>query len=526
MLTFKVFTLKKLTIAIFHLGFIVIIIGAGITRFYGVDGLMSIRENQEKDYFLSQKTFVNVGFYENDNLYKNSFPVEFNYLSKNKFEKKIKFNNKEFKINLKKIIPNAVEQIVSDKNGIPILYFTYVEGSQTKEFYIKSGEKKEMLQNSFSFNSDIKSDLNINYIDNKLNLSSKYQIFYSSMKDSTKGFCKPDSVFELKSNYLYRWNNSTLILNSFFPSARIDLKSSKNKNLDALYFEISNEKEKKEIIVFGKQNIEGELKYLTLNNNKISIDYGANKIILPFTIKLNDFELTRYLGSKSPSSYKSNVLLKDSQNNFQENFEIYMNHVLNYDGYKFFQSSYDDDEQGTILSVNKDYWGSLFTYIGYTLLFIGMFLTLFNKNSRLRYLMKKINEINFKSFLLIIVTTLLTTNLFSQNNIPKINKAHAEKFGELYVLDFGGRIKPVNTLTSEILRKLTHRTTFNDLTSDQFYLSLILFPDDWAKVPLIKVTDPNIIKEFKIKGKHMSLNELYKNDVYKLQMMFINYKML
>jgi len=53
-------------------------------------------------------------------------------------------------------------------------------------------------------------------------------------------------------------------------------------------------------------------------------------------------------------------------------FKIFMNHVLDYNGYRFFQSSYDQDEKGTILSVNNDP-GKWPTYLGYLLLGIGMF---------------------------------------------------------------------------------------------------------------------------------------------------------
>ena len=35
-----------------------------------------------------------------------------------------------------------------------------------------------------------------------------------------------------------------------------------------------------------------------------------------------------------------------------------MNNVLDYQGYRF-QSSYDQDELGTVLSVNHDFWGYL-----------------------------------------------------------------------------------------------------------------------------------------------------------------------
>jgi len=139
---------------------------------------------------------------------------------------------------------------------------------------------------------------------------------------------------------------------------------------------------------------------------------------------------------------------------------------------------------------------------------------IFNINKN--YLFRYKNTYKLISAILLLIFTIASAKSFSQD-VPQINKNHAAKFGELYVLDFGGRIKPVNTLTSEILRKLTHRTTFNGLSSDQFYLSLILFPEQWANVPLIKVTNPVIIDEFKIKNKHISLNALYKNNIYLLQ---------
>ena len=42
-----------------------------------------------------------------------------------------------------------------------------------------------------------------------------------------------------------------------------------------------------------------------------------------------------------------------------------MNNVLDVKGYRFFQASYDQDEQGTVLSVNRDVAGRTITYTGY-----------------------------------------------------------------------------------------------------------------------------------------------------------------
>ena len=51
-------------------------------------------------------------------------------------------------------------------------------------------------------------------------------------------------------------------------------------------------------------------------------------------------------------------------------YDIYMNHVLDQDGYRFFQSSFMPDEKGTVLAVNHDQWGKWITYSGYFLLYI------------------------------------------------------------------------------------------------------------------------------------------------------------
>lgn len=60
------------------------------------------------------------------------------------------------------------------------------------------------------------------------------------------------------------------------------------------------------------------------------------KIKVPFSIKLNDFILDRYPGTDNPSSYASEVTLVDDADNYRRDQRIYMNHVLDYKGYRFF----------------------------------------------------------------------------------------------------------------------------------------------------------------------------------------------
>ena len=89
-------------------------------------------------------------------------------------------------------------------------------------------------------------------------------------------------------------------------------------------------------------------------------------------------------------SYSSDIIVEDARSKDYP-YKIYMNHVLDHDGYRFFQSSYDQDELGTVLSVNRDP-GKIPTYVGYFLLGLGLFFNIVNPRSRFRKLSKMINE--------------------------------------------------------------------------------------------------------------------------------------
>ena len=100
------------------------------------------------------------------------------------------------------------------------------------------------------------------------------------------------------------------------------------------------------------------------------IRYGSKVYDLPFSVKLNDFIAEKYPGTdKSYSSFASEVTVIDEET---FDYRIYMNNILNYKGYRFFQASFDPDEQGTILSVNHDSLGTFLTYLGYILLYFGL----------------------------------------------------------------------------------------------------------------------------------------------------------
>ena len=92
-----------------------------------------------------------------------------------------------------------------------------------------------------------------------------------------------------------------------------------------------------------------------------------------------------------------------------------MNNILNHRGYRFFQSSFDPDERGTILSVNHDYWGTLFTYVGYYLLYFGLLAILLSKGARMEFLRKQLKAFDRKKSKLLIILFFIPAFIQSQN---------------------------------------------------------------------------------------------------------------
>ena len=111
----------------------------------------------------------------------------------------------------------------------------------------------------------------------------------------------------------------------------------------------------------------------------VALDDGT-VLDLPFSLRLEEFAIEHYPGSGAPMDYRSDVTVLPSG----ESFTISMNHILKYDGFRFYQADYDDDLQGSILAVSHDPWGIGITYCGYLLLLISMIGFFFEKGTDYR----------------------------------------------------------------------------------------------------------------------------------------------
>ena len=154
--------------------------------------------------------------------------------------------------------------------------------------------------------------------------------------------------------------------------------------------------------MIGKAGIRPTSSLLKCDDLFFSIGYGSKEMDVPFNVTLDDFRLLKYPGSDSPSSYESDITINDPKNDYSSSHNIFMNNVVDYGGYRFFQSSYDwSDDQAkkagldpdiTILSVNHDFWGNM-DYLCRLFSFgVRSLGTLFNPSSRFVDIRKKGNQ--------------------------------------------------------------------------------------------------------------------------------------
>ena len=400
---------------IFHASFVIILIGAGVTRYAGYEGIMQIPEGETENKMLSLEPYLQITIKDGDKVYYQEYQQEFTSLFKdmNKFSHEINFDNKKLVLNYKDFV------------------------------FAKKGSAKMGLLN-------IEASLNGKTQETKL------------------------------------------------PGLR------------------------------GQKGMEREL---TFDNISVKLEYGSKIVNLPFSIKLNDFQLDRYPGSMSPSSYASEVtVIKEDGKTYD--YRIFMNRTMHEGNFLFFQSSYFPDETGTVLSVNNDP-GKWPTYLGYFLLTVGLILNFFDKKSRFWKLTKFVSSRNLASVAVAITFLFSTNSLFANeeasaskeaqilnylNKHQNESKETAEKFSKLVTQSNGGRMKPLSTLNLEIIQKLSGKSTLFGMNADQLVLGMLSRPDIWSELKVIKIKTPKLKKFLGVdeNEKFIAFSEVFKDGKYLL----------
>ncbi len=538
---------EKLGTLILHLSFVLILIGAFITRYISYEGVMAIKEGQTEHQMFSDKFYLTVfvdGDHQGEMRRKtHEKPLILSQATHNNFSIKGRFSGTPYQIKYKDFIMGATENIIEDANGD--LYLKLVESGDGNrhEHFLKDGEVQNIHNILFSFNKETEGAINIfSNQDDQYTIKSPFGGEYMVMATQAQGLVYADSLQDFNLRALYTMGGTSFVLPEPAMRGKIEYTSDGNwKDMnsdDALIVTVKSEGVEKDITLLGARGKMGIPISFTQGNLEYTLFFGSKVYDLPFSIHLKEFIAAKYPGTLSSfASFKSKIRVEDEE---PFDYDIYMNHVLDHRGYRFFQASYNysnstlreaHEPDITVLSVNHDFWGTWTTYVGYTLLYISMIWILSEKNSRFGDIRRRLKKLkNKKAKMLSVFILLFGLNTFAQEygqehdhhhsedsehvhseehvarkphlgfnqheidsliNLLAATKEHAEKFGKIVIQDAGGRMKPINTFSSELIRKVSKSDHYKGLNSDQVFLSMTQYPDLWFEVPLISLKRGN-----------------------------------
>ncbi|MDH5602563.1 MAG: cytochrome c biogenesis protein ResB, partial [Cyclobacteriaceae bacterium] len=522
----KLYRKEKLVSFLFHVAFITIILGAAVTRYIGYEGVIHIREGESSNVFVSDNVYVTVMIEEGDQSIEDDQKVLFSPLSGGKYNKSFDVKGNTFDLALTEYIPHAKYELVADPEGGAVLTLVTSGQGGRVDKYLRQGHPEMVGDMLFSLNgTEGEGDISIVKNDTGFVFKAPVPLRYMKMADQSMGTLEENQWHPFEQRHLYVAGGTSFVYKDYNPHARLKLMPTDDKNstlADAVTFKVTKGETSKDITVIGGKGISQTEVTTEIEGARVTIGYGAVLLQLPFHLELVDFQLERYPGSESPSSYASEVILKDEAQGIHKPFRIYMNHILEHRGFRFYQSSFDQDEKGTILSVNHDYWGTFITYWGYFFLFAGLIAIFFSKNTRFSKLSQMVDRVHRKRAELTIVVLLFLT--FSQvyahegDDLPAPSVAHSSAFSSILYQSNEGRIMPLNTITGDILRKVVKKNEYKGLNADQVFLGMITHPTVWREEKMIRVNHKDLDQLLGVEEKYTSfINFFTPEGQYKLK---------
>ncbi|CAM4071106.1 cytochrome c biogenesis protein [Gillisia limnaea] len=536
---YKLFTAKRWPLGAFHIAFVIMILGAGVTRYFGNEGIIHIREGEVKHTYFSAGHFLQIAEADIDKKLRYQKPME---LSSYKFKPQTVIaglGNRSFHVNIEEYLQGAHKEYVPGKDTLIEVVLAF--GGIREDHLLTKGDNLPMGKLGLSTSTAGKGDIRIFKEDSLWMVQSDKDMHIIEMSSQRMGMLRVGETLPLQMRSLYQVDSVAFLVKGIYEGQEIVYHSDDHggmatDQIDVVKIKVTDDAGNELMNSYTPLVSRDPQKHVFFaDGEKYYLTYGPREEMLPFALQLRAFELERYPGSESPASYASEMQVIDHEASFP--YRIFMNNVLDYKGFRFYQASYDTDEKGTILSVSQDRPGTYITYFSYTLLTIGMFFTFFVKGSRFSMLnrrlkseasknTKKLPKASVKgenirlakpengspkvfipkattlSILQIFLSLSFGISAYSQEQLPDVIHTvvpveHAKVYGGLVVQDLDGRMKPLNTLANEITRKLSGRTAITVkqkegdivLTAEQFLLAVQLDPVAYSSLPLIKV-DP------------------------------------
>ena len=562
---YKMFVREKIAMLTFHLSFIIILIGAGVTRYVSFEGLMIINEGTSSDFIFTSDPYLLV-YLENPKTKSTKIDASkkyFSVITDNYFKNEVAIDNKNFTFEYVNFQTKMKDTFVINKRFKTSALELVTDGMQSN--FLCENEVFMVGNIPLSFNKTLATPgIETRLVGDSVQIKTMLPVRYLPMTEMQKarqsGLEVSDSLYkEVKTNTwetfktktLYQVGNQQFVFKQKISNAKKLLVSTgkKNEGSDYLTVKVSDGKSSKIVRLEGGMSAIPTPVRFDMNGVTCQLEYGSIRKPMPFKIECRDFRLDKYPGSESPSSFESDLTILDEEMKYKRNQTVFMNNVMDYRGYRFFQSSYNlddpstpENEEGTKLSVNHDWWGTNITYLGYLLMAIAMILSLFAPVGRFQYLNERLAILKEKRKELMFIFVLLGSSFASNaqhdehdghdhsghdhttqeqtteptdnahKNHPSkgiyrvVSEQHSEELASLLVLDYDGRVVPFHTLCDQLLRKIYRDNKYKNYNAVQTILSMHMYPQYWMEQKMIQV--PSVLRGPLKLGEYASSLEL------------------
>lgn len=508
---FRLWRREKLTVMLFHAAFIVMVAGAAITRYTGYDGMMHIREGEASSHTFSSGNTLEFELTHAGGrmLAGHDAPLSVAGGRHGKYRKSLQAGEEKVTLTFDRYLAGAVRKVEEAPGGVPMVSFICTPDMVKSETVVLAmGETGYVGDMTAGFGTE--GAITVTTDGTSFFIRSVMGLRATVMQEMKSEIYPADSLVALVTGTVYTVGNYRIMPQIMTMSGIVVPAegTAGSETGGALELTLAGSDWQKKVYLWEGTGEERSAWQGPAGAMMARVSYGAAGRELPFSLKLNDFIVERYPGSNSPAGFKSRVTVQELTGGPGFEYEIYMNHILKYHGYRFYQSSYDNDELGTVLSVNHDPAGMYTTYIGYGLLFLFIILSLLNRKSFFRTVVPGHWSSNYRKAAALAFLMLASLVPAHGQQQLVIEKKAADSFGAVLAQDQKGRTKPLYTISSDILRKVARENSFEGLTPMQVFLGCSLDFAHWQSVPMIKVSNDELRQKLGLKSDLAAFSEI------------------
>ena len=141
----KMYLKHKWTILLFHVAFLIIFLGAAVTRYVGYEGMMSIREGNTSNEFRSEETYIRIWAEDGTSSAFSEtkvFPLPGRVSG---FDHSLDLGSRDVKVEVLDYFQNAADTYVSTDDGVPVIWLqSGIINEEAARFAIDNGLKVVM----------------------------------------------------------------------------------------------------------------------------------------------------------------------------------------------------------------------------------------------------------------------------------------------------------------------------------------------------------------------------------------------